>query len=108
MEPRENTKKIITQTEVELDRQAWIPDAPRNLLTPAELIEMRKSSPGRFKSPMQKTDLLAMEVERSILGVVETPSFVPPAFSYPIPPQWQAIIDYLYGQGALTQPYISM
>lgn len=65
--------------------------------------------PGRYRSPRRMIEDLMLEYHTRLaeLGGITVPgSFVFPNPLYSIPPQWQAIFDYLHGEGLITSRYV--
>ena len=98
-----------TKREISSDRQLYLPRGGINVRSTSEALLAAKQPAGRFSSPLTPLDRLTLDFRQRIAEISETERGDSVLFddpTYPVGPQWQAVLNYLRKQGVIASPRV--
>ncbi len=100
----ESTSEPLAR-EVFNDRQSFLPQSGVGVKRTSEIFSEAQKAAGRYRSPQSPHGRWSLQLQQKIAELgTSNDSFIPSDASYPVPPQWQAIPNYLFEQKILTSP----
>lgn len=97
----------ISPKEEHSDRQPWLPHHEFIVSHAGEELSRALKQAGRYKSPLSFSEKLKANLQQKLQAFLEADDellFHEPG--YPVPLEWQVIIQYLFEQGILQEPRI--
>lgn len=112
-EPAENKPEFSSRASdtapEQEDMLAHVLPRSQAIISLSDFLAQAALPPGRYTSPRGMVEKLMLEYQKHLAelgGAVAPGSFVFAHPHYPVPPQWQAILDYLFGEGLITSRYV--